>query len=142
MTGFRTGNPVLRALLGLAVLVPSVLATLPAVAQSLPSVSFSPTTVAPGGTIIVNVGGFTCSQPVTIDITSESDFNQVITLGSLFACKDFDQPFTLSANLPAHLPRVPATDPHSVQAVGTRRRADSWAGLGMSDHAPADVNRH
>src|SRR6266853_18181 len=87
MTGHWTAKPVLRALLGLALVVPSVLAPLPAAAQSLPTVSFSPTTVAPGGTIIVNVGGFTCLQPVTIDLISESDFNQVITLGSLLPCK-------------------------------------------------------
>src|SRR5437879_5208710 len=89
MTGHLSAKSVLRALLGLALFVPSVLAPLPAAAQSSPNVSFSPTSVAPGGTIIVNIGGFACSQPVTIDITSESDSNQVITLGSLFACKDF-----------------------------------------------------
>ncbi len=140
MTGFRTAKPVLRALLGLALLAPSVLAPLPAVAQSLPSVSFSPTTVAPGGTIIVNVGGFTCSQPVTIDITSESDFNQVITLGSLFACKDFDKPFTLSASVPADLYRVRATDTHSVQAFGRGPLTVAAPGRGISGTATCKVN--
>src|SRR5947209_4366638 len=83
MTGYRTAKPLMRALLGLALFVPSMLAPLPAAAQSLPTVSFAPTTVPPGGTITVNVAGFACNQSVTIDLTSQNDSHQLITLGSL-----------------------------------------------------------
>src|SRR5947208_409935 len=140
MTGRWTVQTVRRALLGLALFVPSVLAPLPAAAQSVPNVSFSPSTVPPGGTIIVNVGGFACSQPVTIDITSASDSNQVITLGSVFACKDFDKPFTLSSSVPADLYQVRATDTHSVQAVGRVPLTVAAPGRGISGTATCKVN--
>jgi hypothetical protein len=117
MTGFRTAKPVLRALLGLALLVPSVLGPLPAAAQSPPPmVTFTPGTVAPGGTVLVTIGGFACEQSVTIDLTSVNDSRQIITLGSVFACKNSAQ-FTLSTSVPVDQYWVRATDRNAVQVT-------------------------
>src|SRR5258708_8832346 len=116
MTGHRTAKLVLRALVGLALLVPSVLAPLPAVAQPAgPFIEFTPTsslTISPGGSFSVTAGNFACEDTVTVALVNASDPNKVTTLETVSRCGPFGPSFNLSTAIPVATYPPPAIHQH------------------------------
>jgi hypothetical protein len=87
-------------------------AAIPAAADNaIPAITFSPTSIAVGGSVTVSGSGFPCQTTITVDLLDSTGTQFVTSLGTVRnVCVTFSQTFALPTSVGAGQYRIRGTD--------------------------------